>query len=119
MEVESRETKRLEMLKQLLGMTDSSKEPLVAFALENAEETVRNYCHIEEIPEGLNSTVVRMAMELYRNERPGEEGVPLTVTSIKAGDTSSSFGIVENMGYTGSVLKNYKNQLHRYSKAEF
>lgn len=110
--------KSVDKLKLLLGISDSDAgiDTAVEFAIDNAEETVKNYCHIDSIPEGLSTTVLRMAMEIYRNERPGESNVPQAVKSISAGDTSTSFGTVETTGYAESLLKNYKSQLNRYRK---
>ena len=109
----------VEKLKGLLGVTDGDKDLHVEFALEHAEDIVKNYCNIGEIPAGLNSTVFRMAAELYRNEQYGESGVPQTVKSISEGDTSTSFGTIETTGYAQSLLKDYKKQLNRYRKVVF
>lgn len=113
------ETDRKEKLKSLLGITGDEKDVLVGFAIENAEETVKNYCHIEEVPEGLSNTVIRMAMDIYRKEQPGESETPLAVKSISEGDTSTSFGTPETGGYAESVLKDYKIQLNRYRRVVF
>lgn len=113
------EMDRKEKLKVLLGITPNEKDSQVEFVLETAEETVKNYCHIEEIPEGLSNTVIRMAMDIYRNEQPGESEVPLAVKSISEGDTSTGFGAAESAGYAESVLKDYRGQLNRYRKVVF
>lgn len=107
---------KVDKLKLLLGISGGKSDALVEFALDSVEETVKNYCHIDSVPEGLSATVLRMAMELYRNEQPGEGSVPQAVKSIGAGDTSTSFGNVETTGYSETLLKNYKSQLNRYRK---
>ena len=89
------------------------------FALQDAEETVKNYCNLEEIPKGLEHTVMRMAMDLYRNEQFGDSTVPMAVKSISEGDTSTSFGTIESSGYAQTLLKNYQKQLNRYRKVGF
>ncbi len=63
----------VERLSALLGISDPDETVKVhlEFALENAEDTVKNYCHIDEIPAGLETTVLRMAMDIYRNEHMG------------------------------------------------
>lgn len=111
----------ISMLKQLLGFKaeDADKDALVEFAANTAEELVKNYCHMEEIPAGLSNTVQRIAMEIYRNEQPGVSQVPQAVKSVTTGDTSTSFGVVETTGYSESVLKDYKKQLNRYRKVGF
>ena len=67
----------VERLSALLGISDPDETVKVhlEFALENAEDTVRNYCHIDEIPAGLETTVLRMAMDIYRNEHMGSADI--------------------------------------------
>lgn len=113
------ETGGVEKLKVLLGITGEEKDLLVGFALDHANDIVKTYCNIEEIPPALNSTIYRMAAELYRNEQYGDSGIPQAVKSISEGDTSTSFGSAETAGYAGSVLKDYKKQLNRYRKVGF
>lgn len=110
---------KVETLKNLLGISEESQEPLLEFALQDAEETVKNYCNLEEIPKGLEHTVVRMAMDICRNEQFGDDAVPVTVKSISEGDTSTSFGTVESSGYAQTLLKNYQKQLNRYRRVVF
>ena len=57
----------VERLKKLLGISkeDYSKEMILEFILEDVEEIVKNYCNVSVIPEGLNSTVLRMAIDIY------------------------------------------------------
>lgn len=113
------EKEKVEKLKTLLGIKGEEKDVYAEFALDSAEETIKNYCHIGEVPAGLHTTMMRMAMDIYRNERYGESGVPQTVKSVSEGDTSTSFGTVETGGYAESVLKCYKAQLNRYRKVVF
>lgn len=113
--------KKICKLKPLLGINeeDSSKDALVKFAIETAEEVIKDYCNIEEVPEGLINTLLRMAMDIYRNEQPGSGEVPQAVTSVREGDTSTGFGVVETAGYKESMLKDYRKQLKRYRKVFF
>ncbi|MEK7001247.1 phage head-tail connector protein, partial [Clostridioides difficile] len=48
-------------IKRLLGLneSDSSKDTILEFILEDVEEIVKNYCNVPTIPEQLNSTIVR------------------------------------------------------------
>ena len=59
---------QISKLKKLLGVETADKEFAVSFALDTANELIVNYCHISEIPEGLSNTVLRIAMDIYRNE---------------------------------------------------
>lgn len=110
---------KLETLKGLLGVTEEGQGSALEFALKDAEETVKNYCNLAELPKGLEHTVLRMAMDIYRNEQFGEGAAPVAVKSISEGDTSVSFGAAESPGYAQSLLKNYRKQLNRYRKVVF
>lgn len=105
-------------IKALLGISDeeSQKDALVVFSLENAEEIIKNYCHIQAVPDGLATTLLRMAADIFRKEQYGEEESPAVITSISEGDTSTGFSAAETTDYTASILKNYKIQLRRYRK---
>lgn len=115
---ESTESK-LDRLKALLGISDAGEDAHVEFAFQSAEEIVKNYCNIESIPVGLSNTVLRMAMDIYRNEQIGDDTVPVAIASISEGDTSTSYRAAESAGYSESVLKSYTKQLKRYRKVRF
>lgn len=109
---------QLNKLKELLGIdaTDNSKNTLLQFALEDVGNIVKDHCNITEIPEGLSTTVIRMAMELYRNENLGDEGIALgSVSSISEGSTSTSFRSSASE-FKDSLLKEYKSRLNKYRK---
>lgn len=108
-------------LKELLGIqkTDISKDTLLQFVISDTEETIKNYCNIEEVPESLVNTAYRMAMDIYRNEQPGEAEKPQAVKSVSIGDTSTAFGDASSSDYTESILKNYTKQLNRYRRVVF
>lgn len=112
------ENEKLNQLKGRLGieLTDTSKDDDLLFALEDVEETIKGYCHITEIPEGLNTTVIRMARELYMNENLGSDSVALgSISSISEGDTSTSFRSSASE-FKDSLLKDYKSKLNKYRK---
>lgn len=109
---------QLEKLKKLLGipLESLSKDFLLEFTLENVEQIVKDYCNIKEVPESLNNTVLRMAVDLYRSENLGEEESSLgSVSSITDGDTSVSYRSA-NAEFKDTLTKNYKVQLNRYRK---
>ncbi|MCC0697669.1 phage head-tail connector protein [Clostridioides sp. ES-S-0048-02] len=108
----------VERLKKLLGFSreDDSKDAILEFVLEDVEEMVKNYCNISVIPEGLNSTVLRMAIDMYKNESLGSEDIALgSISSISEGDTSVSYRSSASE-FKESLLKDYKAQLNRYRK---
>ena len=107
----------LAKLKALLGIEDDSKDVILEFVIADVEETIKNYCHVEEMPDGLVNTGYRMAMDLYRNENIGNEtGAVGSVSSISEGDTSTSFRQYVDDNFKDTVLKNYKSSLNRYRK---
>lgn len=109
----------LNKLKQYLGidLKDTSKDTQLNFIISDVEETIKNYCNIEEVPSGILSTSYRMAIDLYRNENLGHEESALgSISSISEGDTSTSFKQTVDDSFKDSLLKNYKPQLNRYRK---
>lgn len=107
----------LERLKALLGISkaDASQDTNLRFAMDNAEEIIRNYCNVEDVPQGLVTTAYRMSMDVFRAEAVGESGFPQSVTSIREGDTSTSFGNRSD-AIKDTILKDYKAQLNKYRK---
>lgn len=107
----------LEKLKKLLGIpeNDHSCDAALEFVMDDVKETIINYCGIKELPSGLINTAYRMAIDLYRHENPGEADAPVNVSSIKEGDTSTSFSGSSNP-LAGGILKDYQGQLNRYRK---
>ncbi len=112
----------VQKLKGLLGIPeeDDSRDPQLAFILEDARETILNYCNIEELPEGLVNTAYRMAMDLFRNENVGQaEAAAGPVSSLSEGDTSVSFHQSVDEAFKDTILKDYRPSLNRYRKAAF
>lgn len=104
-------------LKELLGIEDESKDVILEFVIADVEETIKNYCYVDEMPDGLQNTGYRMAMDLYRNENIGSESAAVgSVSSITEGDTSTSFRQYVDDNFKDTVLKNYKSSLNRYRK---
>lgn len=110
----------LAKLKTLLGIEDDSKDVILEFVIDDVEETIKNYCHVDTVPDGLMNTGYRMAMDLYRNENIGScTGATGSVSSITEGDTSTSFRQYVDDNFKDTVLKNYKSSLNRYRKVEW
>ena len=107
----------LKKIKGLLGISenDTSQDTSLEFILDDVTETILNYCGLKELPAGLTNTAYRMAMDLYRYDRPGDSSVPVSVASISEGDTSTSFTSAAD-ALNGSLLKDYQGQLNRYRK---
>ncbi|MDO4327000.1 MAG: phage head-tail connector protein [bacterium] len=108
----------LAKLKLLLGIVleDASQDAFLQFIMDDVEEMVKNYCKLQEVPQGLYNTCYRMAMDIYRAEGIGEADTPLSVSSITEGDTSTSFGSSRTEWLKDTLLKDYKAQLNAYRK---
>lgn len=108
----------LEDLRKLLGIPAADKDSRMQarFALESAEEFARNYCNIGDIPAGLTNTIIRMAVDIFRNESYGSAQVPQAIKSVSMGDTKTDFGCAQAAGYGESLLRDYRKQLNRYRR---
>lgn len=96
---------------------EDADEAVLVFILDSVEETVLNFCHRKAIPNGLKNTIVRMAVDMYREEGYGKaEGNAGAVKSISVGDTSTTFATEKARDYTESLLKNYEKTLKNYRK---
>lgn len=107
----------IDTLKQLIGidLEDNKKDMLIKFALDDAQSIILNYCNVNEVPEGLNTTWIKMSIDLYRNENLGSEETGKYVSNISEGDSSVSFKS-NYSEFKDSLLKNYISQLNRYRR---
>ncbi|ADZ84454.1 phage head-tail connector protein [Cellulosilyticum lentocellum] len=107
----------IERLKQLLGISDedTAKDILIQFALDDAENVILNYCNLSAVPDGLKTTWLKMALDLYRNENLGSVESGKYVSSISEGDSSVGFK-TNYSDFKESLLKNYIAQLNRYRR---
>lgn len=108
----------VDKLKSLLGIenTDTSKNTILEFIIDDVTETILNYCNIEELPSGLEHTAYRMAIDLYRNENIGNEDSATAVSSIEEGDTTVQFKKYVDDNFKNTLLKNYTVQLNKYRR---
>ncbi|MBB6218664.1 hypothetical protein HNQ80_004838 [Anaerosolibacter carboniphilus] len=109
---------QLEKLRKLLGINNDEKDFILEFSLERIADLIKDYCHIDEVPAGLNSVMLNMAVDMYRSENLGAEDTPLgPITSIAEGNVSTSFANIKTSMTEGEkFLKNYTKQLNRYRK---
>lgn len=84
-----------------LGVTGAAEDPLLDIALNNVQWRIKNLSNLSEIPEGLESLAVSMAVGEYLNMKKcsGQlEGFDLdaaAVKSIQEGDTNITFALGE------------------------
>lgn len=104
-------------LKQLLGIdrVDISKDGTIEFALDDTENIILNHCNLSSVPDGLKTTWLKMALDLYRNENLGNVEGGKYVSSISEGDSSVHFK-TNYSEFKDSMVKNYIQQLNRYRR---
>lgn len=107
----------LQKLKMLLGKKDKEEDSILLYLIQQAEDFILNHCHVEEIPKGLETTLVNLAADHYRLEGWGKEQVEGIVKSIKEGDISVSYGSFSELNGDVNFLKDYISQLNQYRKA--
>lgn len=84
-----------------LGVTGAATDPLLDILLQNVQWRIKNLSNLSEIPEGLESLAVSMAVGEYLNMKKcsGQlEGFDLdaaAVKSIQEGDTNITFALGE------------------------
>ncbi len=109
----------LKKLLMVLGKSNLTNEEtdLLQFVLDLAVDKVKNYCHIEIIPCGLENIVIRIAVDIWRTEGYGSEEKPQEVTSVKRGDVSTSFASVSlSEAVQSDYLSKYKAELNSFRK---
>lgn len=95
----------------------NQEKALIKFAIEDAENKIKNYCNLSEIPQGLETVLARLSVDLYRAERYGSEDMPRQVTSVKRGDISTSFADTsKNESVETDFLSKYTAQLNAFRK---
>lgn len=105
------------VFKTLLGIAGTDKDTVLQFVLDDIEETILNYCHVDTLPKGLVKTAYRMAIDLYRAEGFGQEAIESGVSSISEGGATVSFKSSNyDTSFTSSLLKNYERQLMEYRR---
>lgn len=84
-----------------LGVAGAADDPLLDIALNNVQRRIKNLSNLSEIPEGLESLAVSMAVGEYLNMKKcsGQlEGFDLdaaAMKSIQEGDTNITFALGE------------------------
>ena len=98
------------------------RDTAVMIAIEEAAELIKNYCHIEEIPEGLKYTWANMAVGMIQvtTDSVGTSGGgPLS--SLTMGDTSYSFATDRKTTSDAAMefVNEFQPQLNRFRRGLF
>ena len=84
-----------------LGVAGAADDPLLDIALNNVQWRIKNLSNLSEIPEGLESLAVSMAVGEYLNMKKcsgqlkGFDLDAAAVKSIQEGDTNITFALGE------------------------
>lgn len=112
----------LKNLKLLLGQKGDENNDFLMLQLDTVVQKVLNYCHREDLPEGLELVVAEMTANVVRSSlsSQGESGEQ-KVVSIKRGDTTIQYSSGESYNaMTGAggadFIKNYIAQLNAYRR---
>lgn len=92
--------------KLILMLGEEKTEGYYDFLLESAEEKIKNYCNIDEVPKELENTMVEMAAALGETETRG------SVSSVKMGDTEVEYTETA----ASAVLTEFAVQLNRFRR---
>lgn len=81
-----------------LGVTGASDDPLLDVVISNVQWRIKNLTNLQEIPDGLESMAVSMAVGEYLNMKKATgslEGFDLeaAVKQIQEGDTNTVFAV--------------------------
>ena len=102
----------LNTVKMLLGITDSDKDAILEFCIDEAKSLILGYCRIDTLPDALASTSAAIAADLFRAKGYGETQAPEEVKSMTEGQRSVTF---ESTRPTeGNILSNYYRRLKPY-----
>lgn len=131
-----------DIVKVKLGV-DTPSEPLLKTTVDEIEQTILNYCNINEIPKELTYTFANMVVDLFRYEdefikattvsvEGGEEEAEPDVNtgninSIRVGDTTITFGsgsdtsiynknLRSHQANLDTVVLDYESQLKKFRR---
>ena len=75
----------LELVKLLLGISDTTKDTLLAHFIEQARLTACALCNVDALPETYDGTVAELAAYLYRHREN------VGIHTLKQGERSSTY----------------------------
>jgi hypothetical protein len=131
-----------DIVKVKLG-ADTPSEPLLKITVDEIEQTILNYCNINEIPKELTYTFANMVVDLFRYEDEfikattvsvegeEEEAEPDVntgnINSIRVGDTTITFGsgsdtsiyhknLRSHQANLDTVVLDYESQLKKFRR---
>ena len=89
---------------------------IIEYCCDSAEEIIKNYCGIKEIPDELESVYIELTCDIYRSGEYGSEAQTGRLKSLTEGDVSMSFE--ESDGKSGDIRK-YENRLKPFMRIKW
>lgn len=107
----------MRIVKLLLPNVDAN---LRMFATELVCDSIKNYCNVIEIPEGLYHVAASMVLDVWRQTQLGHEQLTQQVKGISRGDTSFTFASpaeqMQALVSSPTFARNYAPQLNAFRK---
>lgn len=97
-------------IKEMLNITDDKLDNYLKFCEQNISDKILDRCHIETIPERLNSLIQEFLIEQYNLNKEGIGEGKKQISSASDNGQSVSFNIV---GGASSMSKNADEFLDR------
>lgn len=117
----------IELVKALVN-DDGLSDGLVSFYLSVSEDFIKNYCHLDAIPEELHSTMIQIAaIKLKANSDEGSSSLGAGVSSItsvsEAGQSVSWGRVTSSKNFIGdddlvSTFSAILNRFRRFDSGE-
>lgn len=120
----------LEMVKKRLKSfgyeLQEGDEFALSFAVQKAENTIKNDCNLSEVPDGLVNVAVDMAVgefltakKTFSPDSIAGLDLDMAVKQIQTGDTNVTFSVGEGSLTSEQRLNAFLNYLLTYGKSEF
>lgn len=110
-----------ELVNMLLGET--LPDPLVDFYLQSSADFIKNYCHLDEVPEALHNTMIQIAaVRLKANSDEGQSSLGAgvsSVTSVSEAGQSISWGrVTSSKNFIGDddLITTFGSILNRFRR---
>lgn len=103
-------SENIKEVKEILNVTDDKLDSYLIFCEKNITDKILDRCHIETIPERLNSLIKEFLMEQYNLNKEGIGEGKKEVSSASDNGQTVSF---QNVGGSSSMSKNVDEFLDR------
>lgn len=103
-------SENIKTVKEILNITDNKLDNYLMFCEKNITDKILDRCHIETIPERLNSLIQEFLMEQYNLNKEGIGEGKKEVSSASDNGQTVNF---QNIGGSSSMSKNVDEFLDR------